>query len=169
MIDACCMLVVPAQERDAPALARLHAAAFAEAWDETALRRLLEAPAARAFVATQGYDTEPVGFVLAFIAVDDAEILTIVVAPDRRRRGVGRLLMRTLIEALREEGAARIFLDVAADDAPAQGLYRALRFKEVGRRRSYYPRVNAAAADGLMLKLELCAPPEDGRSQPPCL
>ena len=169
MTDGAGLLVVPAGVRDAAALARLHRASFGEAWDEAAFLRLLEAPAARGFIATQGYDTAPVGFVLAFLAADEAEILAIAVDPGRRRSGAGRRLMRALTDALREEGVIRLFLEVATDNVAALGLYRALGFEEAGVRRGYYPRDGGRPADALTLKLALWPPPEDGRFATPSL
>ncbi len=163
------VLIVPAQARDAAVLARLHGAAFAEGWDEAALARLLEAPAARGFIATQGYDPAPVGFVLALLAVDEAEIISIAVREDCRQRGVGSRLIGQLIEALREEGARSLFLDVAADNAAALGLYRSLGFSQFGARKGYYPSSAGLKVDGLMLKLDITGLAKDGRSDTPCL
>jgi ribosomal-protein-alanine N-acetyltransferase len=44
----------------------------------------------------------------------------------------------------------RLFLEVAVDNAPAIGLYRAFGFTEEGRRRGYYQGPNGAV-DALIL------------------
>ena len=50
--------------------------------------------------------------------------------------------------------AGEIFLEVAADNAPGQALYRGFGFAEVGRRRDYYER-NIGRVDALVLRLAL--------------
>src|SRR5438105_6869846 len=66
-------------DSDLSPLARIHAASFAEAWTEAALRNMLKKPRTWAF-STQD------GFVMTRVAADEAEILTLAVAPDARGR-----------------------------------------------------------------------------------
>ncbi|KAB2846462.1 MAG: GNAT family N-acetyltransferase [Hyphomicrobiaceae bacterium] len=120
-------------------------------------------------LAIEGYDAQPAGFVLAFVAADEAEIITFAVVPGCHRQGIGRRLVRSLIDLLGAEGVASLFLEVAADNEPALGLYRSMGFRQVGARRSYYPREGGRTADALMLKLEISPPYEDGRSLTPSL
>ena len=159
--------IVPADPSQAAAIATLHAAAFDHGWDTSAVARLLAAPAAHALIALEGYQHTPLGFVMAFLAADEAEILILAVDPRRRREGLGRRLVRALIERLEEADARRLFLEVGADNAAARGLYRALKFREVGMRAAYYHRPDGPAEDALILSLDL-APQEvphedDGR------
>ena len=92
----------------------------------------------------------PHGFALAQVAADEAELLTIAVVPEARRRGVGaRLLAR--VEALaRARGAERMLLEVAADNDPAIALYGRAGYAETARRRGYY-RHAEGATDALIL------------------
>ena len=62
---------------DATPLAALHAACFATAWDAAAITALLGTPGTFAFHHKDG-------FVLARTAADEAEILTLAVAPQAR-------------------------------------------------------------------------------------
>ncbi len=129
---------------DAPALAALHAAAFppAQAWGADTIGLLLALPGA--FGLWRDY----AGLVLARMAADEAEVLTIGVAPDTRRRGHGAALLRGALAAARARGAGAMFLEVAAGNAPALALYAREGFAEVGRRRRYY----SDGADALVLK-----------------
>ncbi len=132
---------------DAPALAALHAAAFppAQAWGADTIGLLLALPGA--FGLWRDY----AGLVLARMAADEAEVLTIGVAPDTRRRGHGAALLRGALAAARARGAGAMFLEVAAGNAPALALYAREGFAEVGRRRRYY----ADGADALVLRRDL--------------
>jgi [ribosomal protein S18]-alanine N-acetyltransferase len=150
--------IVPIGPDDAASMAPIHAASFAEAWTESALARLLKAEVAHAFGAFSGYARTPVGFVLAFAAAGEAEILTIAVAEQDRRSGIGGKLLRTLEEHLADAGIERLFLEVSADNAAAYGLYRRHGFVETGRRKGYYERPNAPSVDALTLALTLPEP-----------
>lgn len=82
--------------------------------------------------------TRPDGFLLGRLVVDEAEVLTLAVAPEFRRQGIARDLMVDFAATLRDRGATRAFLEVAADNAPAQALYHATGWRESGRRLRYY-------------------------------
>lgn len=128
-------------------LAALHASAFAEPWSAAEIAALIEGGAIA--VAENG------GFILIRVAADEAEILTLAVRPDARRRGLGRTLVQRAFEAARAQGAATMFLEVADDNAAAIALYRSLGFEETGRRRNYYRRGPAQMQDALILSRAL--------------
>lgn len=148
------MLIRALAPSDAPLLAALHALCFppAEAWGEAAFARLLALPGVFGLLAVEG--GEPVGFVLARRAADEAELLTLAVVPARRRRGIAKRLVEACLAALAASGVGRIFLEVAADNDAAQALYRASGFRPLGRRRDYY----GAGRDALVLARPLIPP-----------
>ena len=49
------------------------------------------------------------------------------------------------------QGATRMALEVAVDNAPAIALYRALGFVTVGRRKGYYARAGGGAIDAAIM------------------
>lgn len=55
-------------------------------------------------------------------------VANVAVDPDHRRRGIARRLMEAALEATRAGGAARVILQVEADNAPAVKLYEGLGF-----------------------------------------
>jgi [ribosomal protein S18]-alanine N-acetyltransferase len=65
-------------------------------------------------------------------------IITIDVAPEFRRRGIGRLLMDHVEARLRNEGANWLQLEVAVNNFEAQTFYTGLGFEAMGRIRGYY-------------------------------
>jgi ribosomal-protein-alanine N-acetyltransferase len=141
--------MIPAVAADAPALAALHAAAFAggEAWGPDAIRLMLEMPGAF------GLHLPGRGFVLARVAAGEAEILTLAVAPAARRRGSGAALLAAALAGAAARGAGEMFLEVSEANGPARALYAAAGFAEAGRRRRYY----ADGADALVLRRGLAA------------
>ena len=143
-------LARPLRSDDLPAAAALHAACFPdEPWDAAQLRQLLAMPGTRAWLAERG--AAAAGLLLLRRAADEAEVLTLAVAPGERRRGLGGALLRQGLAAALAEGARRCFLEVAADNTAAQALYARLGFRPVGRRRDYYRQ----GADAVVLRLDL--------------
>ena len=112
----------------------LHAAAFpaAERWGPDAIRLMLEMPGAF------GLHLPGTGFVLARVATDEAEILTLAVLPQARRSGQGGRLLDAAAAEAAQQGATALFLEVASDNLAALGLYQSRHFATVGRRPHYY-------------------------------
>lgn len=144
----------------APVIAAIHGACFDEApWDETACAAMLTTPGTFGFLASltpdvQETPNQPVGFVVARMAADEAELLSIAVLKDARRLGAARvLLMQTLAHA-QEAGARQMFLEVAVDNVSALALYRACGFEQVGVREKYYARASGRV-DALLMRCML--------------
>jgi ribosomal-protein-alanine N-acetyltransferase len=129
-----------ARPRDAAAIAHLHAASFGRGWEEDEVHRLL---LDRAVVAHR--------FIMSRMAADEAEILSVAIAPARRRRGFSRPLLDFHLRSLAGFGARTVFLEVDEHNAPACRLYGSAAFHEVGRRRGYYQ----GGAAALILRRDL--------------
>lgn len=139
----------------ADVLAAIHHESFPDAWSTQEFGALLEDPLCTALLLCDNGHAlpEPMGFVLWRQVVDEAEIITIATRPVYRRQGVGQQMMTACLEALREKAAATLFLEVAEDNTPAQALYLGCGFRLVGRRRGYYPPIQAGGVvrDALVL------------------
>jgi ribosomal-protein-alanine N-acetyltransferase len=132
---------------DAAAAAMLHARAFppGEAWGESAIALMLDLPGTFGVLRPHG------GFVLARVAADEAEILTLAVVPEARRAGLGGALLAEALAGARLRGAGAMFLEVSEANQAARALYARADFVEVGRRRRYY----VDGSDALVLRREL--------------
>lgn len=134
--------------QDAERLAALHARAFERPWSAADIAALLRSVGAMAF-ATEA------AFILVRALGPEAEVLTLAVAPEARRRGLGRALLESGLAAATKGGAEAMFLEVAADNKAALALYEGAGFEQVGSRRNYYPRAEEPAADALTLRRAL--------------
>ncbi len=143
-----------AMPEDARAIAALHARLFPTAWEADAVKALIEHPAAVSLVAALP-GRKILGFVLAQVAADEAEILTIGVAPDAQRSGVGRQLLEGAARAAFRADARRMFLDVAASNTAARALYAACGFQEAGLRKAYYTLPGGGREDAHLLARDL--------------
>jgi ribosomal protein S18 acetylase RimI-like enzyme len=59
---------------------------------------------------------------------DSTFLFDIHVEPEWRRRGVGRTVLKTMLQSLRLEGVCNVFLQVRGDNAGAIALYNKLGF-----------------------------------------
>lgn len=95
------------------------------------------------------------GFMLGRVVVDEAEILTVAVAPAARRQGLGTSLITDFTTAATARGARSCFLEVAANNPAAIALYRRSGFAEVGRRKRYYVQAGSEPVDALIFSKRL--------------
>jgi ribosomal-protein-alanine N-acetyltransferase len=95
------------------------------------------------------------GFVLSRRVLDEAEILTIAVAVEFRRKGLGGALLGAHIARLAAMGVKELFLEVEAGNAAARALYASFGFHQVGERRGYYRKSAGPAATALVLRRNL--------------
>lgn len=150
------MILAPASAADAALLAAMHARSFDTPWKTRDIETLLVGPGGYAITARAANDVAAVrGFILARAIAGEAEILTLAVDPAHRRLGVARALVEAAALAAEAAGAEALFLEVAADNAPAIALYAQTGFQPVGRRAGYYARADGEAADALVLRRTL--------------
>jgi ribosomal-protein-alanine N-acetyltransferase len=148
---------------DCDAIAALEARLFANALDQVRLMALHSNPVFCGFVDLVTDQDQPQsisvsdlapylnGYLLATMIVDEAEILSIGVTPDRQRQGVGKRLLQRFFEHGTSQNMTRVVLEVAENNVPALGLYRDFGFVEFGRRKGYYKQGNRKI-DAIMMK-----------------
>jgi ribosomal-protein-alanine N-acetyltransferase len=140
-----------ARPDDLPAMAAIHAQCFPDPWNAQSLAQALAAPGVFALVAAR--EDALSGLILARVAAEEAEILTVAVAPALRRGGTGRSLVAQAARLAQDSGALVFYLEVSTANVAAQGLYRGLGFAEAGRRKGYY--AGPPPQDALILKADL--------------
>jgi len=140
-------MIIPAGPAHPLAMAAIHAAAFppSDAWGPAVIAAQLGQPGVFGLIDESG------GMLLARIAADEAEILTLAVCPEARRHGIARALLAEAVSQARARGAARLLLEVSALNEAACRLYETTGFMRVGLRKRYY----ADGADALILALPL--------------
>jgi len=149
--------VIAAGPGHAEIVAALHAATMGaedgSVWGTEWVARILALPGAFAALAIA---PEPVGFALCLPAGAAVDIAAIGVLPQKRLGGIGRMLLAYCETNARAAGAARLMLEVAADNDAARAFYSALGFAESARRAGYYrARPGGAPRDALVLSKAL--------------
>jgi [ribosomal protein S18]-alanine N-acetyltransferase len=92
----------------------------------------------RQVLAYRDADDRLVAVATLHLVDDFADLLRIVVAPERRGQGIARKLLIASILMAQATGAVRVLLEVEADNAPALAVYRRLGFAAIDLRRDYY-------------------------------
>ncbi|MGB7270766.1 MAG: ribosomal protein S18-alanine N-acetyltransferase [Albidovulum sp.] len=130
-------------------MAEIHQAAFTtpRPWHAAEFAQMLASPLC--YVATA-----PGGFAIGRCIADEAELLTIAVRPDARRKGAGRQLLQAILTQAKTRGAEALFLEVADGNNAAIGLYLGSGFRLEGRRPAYY-NGGAAPIDALIFRKPL--------------
>lgn len=107
-----------------------------------------------AWVAREA-DGRLAGYFLLMPAVDDMHLLNITVRPDLQGQGIGRQLLDRVCLLARDAGICSILLEVRPSNLHAFGVYRHAGFREIGRRRNYYPAAGQAREDAIVMRLAL--------------
>jgi ribosomal-protein-alanine N-acetyltransferase len=150
--------VRPAEVADCDVLAEMHSDAFRRGWSGAEFEALLVQPGVRALLAHYRNcfgSRVPAGFVLYRLVEDEAEIISVAVVGNCRRRGVARRLIEEASRTLYREGTHRIHLEVEDGNAAAIGLYRGLEFRESGTRKGYYTQGRDTPAGALVMVRQL--------------
>ncbi|MBF1338388.1 MAG: ribosomal protein S18-alanine N-acetyltransferase [Mogibacterium diversum] len=110
---------------------------FAMPWSKEALSYdILEND--NAFVIVAEYEGEFAGYADIWTVLDEADLNSIAVRVDFRRKGIGDAIMLAMTEILSANGVATINLEVRVSNMPAIKLYKKYGFKECGVRPGYY-------------------------------
>lgn len=95
-----------------------------------------------------------VGFAVVMIVLDEAHLLNIGVAGRYQRQGYGARLLQHAMARARGKGAQRLLLEVRVSNERAVALYRQFGFRQIGRRRGYYP-APSGREDALVFEREI--------------
>lgn len=153
--------MIPAVD-DLDRIMAVMAAAFAPEYGEAWTRRqvedaLLIGGCHYRLVAMDGDEPAPgeaaTGFFLSRTGFEEEELLLIAVAPEARGRGLGRRLLERFMADARSRGAQRLLLEMRRGN-PAERLYRASGFAQIGERPGYYRTPGGERLDALTFGLD---------------
>ncbi len=103
------------------------------------------------------------GFAVGRTIAGEAELLTLAVRPEARRRGAATRLLITFETEAAQRGARCVLLEVAENNAAARALYRSLGYGQAGQRPGYYRSRGAPPVSALILR-KLLSAATDGAS-----
>lgn len=93
------------------------------------------------------------GFLVARQTAPDWELENIATVPSLRRKGIGKQLLKALLDAARQTNSQAVFLEVRDSNAAARAFYETAGFQQIGRRKSYY---KDPVEDAILYRFDLC-------------
>lgn len=147
--------IEPLGTEAAARLAAIHGASFSRPWSPLEFERLLGERGVMADGVFLGGSAKASGFVLSRIVLDEAEILTVAMAPEARGKGHSGPLLARHLDELSRRGARTVHLEVEEGNGPALALYRRFGFVETGRRQGYYQKPDGSRVAALTMALGL--------------
>jgi len=87
-------------------------------------------------------DEEVIGYGIVMLSPVEAHILNICIDPQYQGRGLGRYLLRHLVNKSNQTDIDMVLLEVRRSNSKAQQLYQSEGFHELGIRKAYYPADN---------------------------
>lgn len=138
------------RRQDLREVAEIERQSYSLPWSEFTFRSLLRRSNAVLLVAEDNKGVA--GYAALWLADDEAELGNLAVRPGRRRRGIGRALLRHVLERAFERGARTVFLEVREGNAVARRLYEGFGFRVVGSRPDYYA---SPREDALVMRIDL--------------
>ncbi|WP_369692845.1 ribosomal protein S18-alanine N-acetyltransferase [Azovibrio restrictus] len=97
---------------------------------------------------------ELLGFVVLMAVLDEAHLLNLAIAPGHQGQGLGARLLRHVLQWSARQGMASMYLEVRPSNGRALALYQHLGFREIGRRKAYYP-AQTGREDALLYRRSL--------------
>lgn len=130
------MLLRSASITDLPAVSEIEQTSFSVPWATDSFQAGLYNSHTRFLVAEQ--NAVLIGYVYAWLIVDEIQILRVAVHPDVRRDGVAAGILQELFIHVSLEGAKTASLEVRKGNRAACALYLKLGFSEIAIRPRYY-------------------------------
>ena len=95
-------------------------------------------------------DNNVIGYGIVMLSPGEAHILNICIDTDFQAKGLGRYLLRHLVEKSNQTDVDMILLEVRRSNESAKELYLSEGFHELGVRKAYYP-ANNGREDAIIL------------------
>lgn len=95
-----------------------------------------------------------IAYAVVMMALDEAHLLNLTVAPACQRFGFGWRMLEAMAENARGYGARTMLLEVRPSNVAAQQMYARYGFVRIGTRRGYYP-AREGREDAVVMRVPL--------------
>ena len=131
------LIIRKAEDKDVSAIEKIEKQCFSIPWSyESLYKDVVEN--GLAFYVIAEIEGQVCGYVGVWKILDEGHITNVAVAPEFRRKHIGRAMLETLIEVTAQAGIERYTLEVRESNQPAISLYEGLGFSVEGVRPGYY-------------------------------
>ena len=151
-MDKFVVKIHPMKQKDVDSIERIEALVYGNHhWSKDSFYSELTNNLARYYCAFNQTD-ELIGYSGSWVILDEAHITNIAVLPEYRKKGVGEVLLTSIIDTCYKEMAKYLTLEVRISNKPAISLYEKYAFKSLGTRKGYYQNNNEDALKSFELK-----------------
>lgn len=144
-------VVRPMSEADLPEIAALDAQCYPFPWT---LGNFADSMHSGYRCCVYVLNAEIVGYAVMMLAVGEAHLLNITIAPAWQGQGWGRALMQYVIGRAVQDHAESLWLEVRPSNVVARRLYDTMGFEFVAVRKNYYPAA-VGREDAVIMRLDL--------------
>lgn len=92
------------------------------------------------------------GYFLLMAVVDEAHLLNVAVSAQKQGQGLGRFLLNQAVACARGLGMESVLLEVRPSNTRALQIYERYGFKQIGRRKGYYPAADGQREDAIVMR-----------------
>jgi ribosomal-protein-alanine N-acetyltransferase len=130
--------IKPMEKSDIDKVVAIEAQAYGEHhWSKESFLGELSNDLAKYFSAFNE-DGELIAYVGCWQILEEAHLTTLAVLPEYRRKHIGEILLKTIIDECYKNMVKFITLEVRVGNKPAIALYEKYGFKSLGTRKGYY-------------------------------
>lgn len=144
--------IAPMQPHDVPEVLAVEQAAYEFPWTHGNFIDSLRA--GHSAWTMRGSGGQLIAYAVVMIALDEAHLLNLTVAPACQRFGFGWRLLDAMAENARSYGARTMLLEVRPSNPAAQKMYARYGFVRIGTRRGYYP-ARDGREDAIVMRVAL--------------
>lgn len=120
------------------AIVEIEKESFSLPWSKNAFEESMAYEHTIFLVAILKDTNEPIGYIGMYKIFNEGDITNIAVKPQYRGMGIGKALMREIIDRARELEISQLMLEVRESNQAAIGLYKEMGFENAGIRKNFY-------------------------------
>lgn len=133
----CKAVIRTAQPEDIIGLREVELAGFIDPWGEETIRQELANKDRTHYVVAE-VENQIIGYAGLWVIFDEGHITRVAVYSGFRRRGIGRDMVKALMDKAYSLGCKSFTLEVRASNMEAMDLYKSMGFEVFGARPGYY-------------------------------
>ena len=120
---------------------------FGGLWSLDGYRREIESPNSCLLIMTIDNSSQEkvIGIACFWEILEEAHITILAIHPDFQSQGLGKYLLKHLLQEVEKKGLERATLEVSKKNIKALNLYQQFAFKVAGKRKKYYAKTGEDA------------------------
>lgn len=132
------LLIRKAKSTDIGRIAGIEQQVYQHPWKKNYFIHELDHDISFFYVAQEEESGRVAGYIIFWVVEETMELHNIAVAPEFKKRGVGKQLMQFMMATAKERNVEEVFLEVRASNRRAIEVYEGFGFERISVRKNYY-------------------------------